>query len=118
MGRCYQDLLVWQKAIQLVRDVYVTTRSFPREEIYGLTSQLRRSAVSIPSNIAEGQGRRSRGDFLQFLRVARGSLMEAETQIIIASDLSYLAPERTRGLLSDTREIGKMLDGLMESIRD
>jgi four helix bundle protein len=84
MGRSYRDLVVWQKSMQLVTDIYRITKAFPKEEIYGLTSQIRRAAVSIPSNIAEGQGRRTSSEFHQFLGHARGSIMELETQILIA----------------------------------
>src|ERR1700690_3084014 len=91
--RSYRELVVWQKAIALVIDVYSITKAFPRDEIYGLTGQLRRSAVSIPSNIAEGQGRATKGEFVQFLCHARGSLFELETQIVIAKALGYIAPE-------------------------
>src|SRR5215813_936141 len=89
MGRSYRDLVVWQKSMRLVTDIYRTTTAFPKEEIYGLTSQIRRAAVSIPSNVAEGQGRRTASDFHNFLDHARGSLMEVETQILIAQDLQY-----------------------------
>ncbi len=83
-GKNYRDLIAWQKAMDLIEQVYRATASFPKEEVYGLTSQARRSAVSIPSNIAEGQGRRTTGEFLHQLSVAHGSLRELETQILIA----------------------------------
>lgn len=89
----YQDLVVWQKSVELVSAVYVITKAFPRDEIYGLTSQLRRAAVSIPSNIAEGQGRATRGEFRQFLCHARGSLYEVQTQIHIARRPGYMEDE-------------------------
>lgn len=79
--RSYKELVVWQRALDLVREVYAVSKAFPRDEVYGLTAQLRRSAVSVPSNIAEGQGRATRGEFIQFLCHARGSLFELETQI-------------------------------------
>jgi four helix bundle protein len=85
---------VWQKAVTLVKDVYLETREFPKVEVYGLAAQMRRSAVLVPSNIAEGQGRLSKGEFRQFLGVARGSLLELETQIIIATDLHYVEEAR------------------------
>ena len=90
MKRDYKDLTVWQKAIDLVADAYRATREFPKEEVYGLTLQLRRCAISVPSNIAEGQGRLTRGEFRQFLGHAKGSLAELETQLIIAEKLGYL----------------------------
>jgi four helix bundle protein len=110
----YKDLLVWQKAIALVTQVYVETKGFPREETYGLTSQIRRSAISIPSNIAEGQARLTPWEFRHFLGIARGSLAELETQLIVAQKLGLLA--ETASLLSHTAEIGRMLSGLMNAI--
>src|SRR5258708_12998805 len=91
MGHSYRDLIVWQKAIAMVTDIYRATQNFPRQETYGLTSQIRRSAVSVASNIAEGQGRLSRREFRQFLGVARGSLIEMETQAVIAENLGFLS---------------------------
>ena len=114
--KSYRDLLVWQKAMSLVTEVYKATRLFPKEEVYALTSQIRRAAISIPSNIAEGQGRQSRKEFLQFLAVARGSLLELETQILIAQNLGYLAPVQTKLISDATAELGKMLNGLMNSL--
>src|ERR1700682_299934 len=90
----YQELIAWQKAVGLVEAVYLASRTFPREEIYGLTSQIRRAAVSVPSNIAEGQGRRTTLDFLRHLSIAYGSLREVETQILIARRLKYIAQAR------------------------
>ena len=113
----YQQLIGWQKAIALVTEIYSATKSFPREEIYGLTSQLRRAAVSIPSNIAEGQGRATRGEFVQFLCHARGSLFEVETQIIIAANLRYLAPDRREMLSNRITELGRILNGLIASLQ-
>ena len=114
--KSYRDLLVWQKAMSLVTEVYKATRLFPKEEVYALTSQIRRAAISIPSNIAEGQGRQSRKECLQFLAVARGSLLELETQILIAQNLGYLAPVQTKLISDATAELGKMLNGLMNSL--
>src|SRR5436305_13411098 len=101
----YRDLIVWQKALALVTEVYAKTITFPKQEVYGLTSQMRRAAVSIVSNIAEGQGRNSRGEFLQFLGQAKGSLVELETQILVASNLHYLPEVEKNSLLSRTDEI-------------
>jgi four helix bundle protein len=89
MTRYYMDLIGWQKAMDLVTEIYRLTKTLPKDEIFGLTSQLRRAAVSIPSNIAEGQGRISKGEFRVFLGNARGSLSELETQIMIAKNLEY-----------------------------
>jgi four helix bundle protein len=101
----------------LVTEIYRATRDFPRDELYGLTSQLRRAAVSVPSNIAEGQARFSRREFYRFLTVARGSLVEVETQIIIAKDLSYLSARDADILLLQTAEIGRVLNGLIASTK-
>ena len=90
MVMSYRDLVAWNKAMELVTEIYRVTHNFPKEELFGLMSQLRRAAVSIPSNIAEGKGRLSKGEFRQFLGNARGSLAEVETQILIAQNLSYL----------------------------
>src|SRR5713101_9488402 len=116
MGRSYRDLVVWQKSMQLVTDIYKTTRAFPREEIYGLTSQIRRAAVSIPSNIAEGQGRRTTLDFLRHLSIAYGSLREVETQILIARRLRYVAQTRVDEVMDLAGEVGRLLNGLMNSL--
>jgi four helix bundle protein len=102
--------------MMLVTDIYRYTRSFPREEIYGLTSQIRRAAISVPSNIAEGQGRVSTGEFKQFLGHARGSLLELETQLQIARTLEYLSSEQCTLLLGECSEVGRILNGLMASI--
>ena len=112
----YQELIVWQKAMDLVEEVYIASKSFPREEIYGLTSQLRRAAVSIPSNIAEGQGRRTTPDFLRHLSIAYGSLREVETQILIATRLGYLAQGKCQDVMRITGEVGRLLNGLMASL--
>ena len=117
MGRSYRDLVVWQKSMQLVTDVYKTTKGFPKEEVYGLTSQIRRSAVSIPSNIAEGQGRRTASEFHNFLGHARGSIMELETQILIAQNLNYVDGGAATQLLTQAADIGRGLNGLMNSLR-
>jgi four helix bundle protein len=114
--RSYRDLVAWQKAIQLVLEVYRLTQCFPKVETYGLVSQLRRAAVSIPSNIAEGQARMSTGEFKQFLGHARGSLTEVETQIIIAQQLSYLESDAAEDILHRAAEVGKVLNGLIASL--
>jgi four helix bundle protein len=113
----FTDLLVWQKAVDFVVRLYEVTRSFPKEEVYGMTGQLRRAAISIPSNIAEGHGRGSTGDYLRFLGMAQGSTSEVETQIVIASRLQYLTKENGDELLSDLSEIGRMLNGLVSSLK-
>jgi len=118
MGHTYRDLVAWKKAIELVTEIYKATAGFPKDELYGLTSQLRRAAVSVPSNIAEGQGRLTKGEFQQFLGHARGSLLEVETQIIIALNLTYLNQDQANRLLSLAAELGRILNGLLSSIRN
>ncbi|MBI3798558.1 MAG: four helix bundle protein [Deltaproteobacteria bacterium] len=117
MGPSYKDLIAWQKAMELVTEVYRATEKFPREEIYGLTSQLRRAAISVPCNIAEGQGRLTRGEFQQFLGYARGSLLEMETQMLIASNLGYLHEQQVNRLLELSAEVGRILNGLLASVK-
>lgn len=114
--RNYKDLIVWQKAVELVSEVYEVTASFPRDEIYGLTNQLRRSAVSVPSNIAEGQGRATKGEFIQFLCHARGPLFELETQVLIAGKLGYLKSDQESMLLDKVTEVACILNGLLTSL--
>ncbi len=114
MGQSYKDLVVWKKSMGLVMQVYRVSRKFPKEETYGLTSQMRRSAVSVPSNIAEGSGRRSSGEFRQFLIQARGSLLELETQLQIAENLDYLKTQQAEELTAMTGEVGRMLNGLLD----
>jgi four helix bundle protein len=116
--RSYRELIVWQKAMDFVVAVYQITARFPREEVYGLTSQLRKSAVSVPSNIAEGQGRTSTREFSNFLSIARGSLNEAETQILIAERLTYVNEPSRNELLDKSAEVGRLLNGLMNSLAD
>ena len=114
--RSYQELVAWRKGMELVAEVYRCTRSFPKEETYGLASQIRRAAVSVPSNIAEGQGRLTRGEFRQFLGHARGSVFELETQISIAKDLGFLSAAVTERLLERIQEVGRILSGLLNSL--
>jgi len=116
MGRCYKDLIVWQKAMDLVTDIYRETAKFPHGEMYRLTSQVRRAAVSVPSNIAEGQGRLSENEFRHFLGMARGSLMEVETQLRIAENLGYIQHEHSLKLEHSAGEVGKILNGLIAKI--
>ncbi len=116
MGLSYRDLIVWQKAMDFVAEVYCMTKQVPRDELYGLTSQLRRAAVSVPSDIAEGQGRLSPGEFKQFLGHARGSLLETETQVLLAGKLNYISPEQQDRLLRNAAEVGRVLNGLLASV--
>jgi four helix bundle protein len=115
--KSYRDLLVWQKGIALVLVAYKAAASFPKFEIYGLTSQLRRAATSIPANIAEGYGRGSRKEYLQFLQIAQGSLKELETTVIIAEKLFYLTPSQAKRLLDETAELGRMLGSLIRKLK-
>ena len=112
----YRELIVWQKAMDLAVLVYRVTAGFPKEEIYGLRSQMRRAAVSIPSNIAEGQGRRTTDDFLRFLSVANGSLRELETQTLIAKRLTYISEEECSEILDLAAEVGRLRNGLVGSL--
>ena len=112
----YQDLIAWQKAKTLATAIYSATESFPKTEIYGLTSQLRRAAVSVASNIAEGQGRLTKGEFCHFLGQARGSLLELETQLSIAVDLRFLSGDEFGKLQKNSVEVRKLLNGLIESL--
>jgi four helix bundle protein len=115
MPYAYRDLIVWQRAVDFVIAVYDATKRFPRDEVYGLTAQVRRAAVSIPSNIAEGQGRLTEGEFRHFLGQARGSLLELETQIEIARRLKYVPDAECVLLFRQTSELGKILNGLIGS---
>jgi four helix bundle protein len=115
--KSFRDLIVWQKAMSFVVEVYRVTASFPGDERFGLTAQLRRSAVSVPSNIAEGHGRESTREFLNFLSVAYGSLNEAQTQIMIAERLAYLSKEAATQILDLAAEVARLTNGLCSSLR-
>ena len=115
--RNYRELIVWQKAMNLVELVYQATKQFPKEELYGLTSQVRRSAVSIPSNIAEGQARKSTAEFLNFLSIANGSRAEMETQILLAQRLNYATNDTAQKILDLSLEVNRLLNGLMNSLK-
>ncbi|MCK9211140.1 MAG: four helix bundle protein [Ignavibacteriaceae bacterium] len=116
MIRSYKDLIVWQKSMDLVESIYRITEKLPSKENFGLISQMRRAAVSIPSNIAEGYGRQSRGSYVQFLSIARGSLLELETQIELCVRLKYFKQIDSEKILSDILEISKMLTSLISKI--
>ncbi len=113
--RC--KLVVWEKAVQLCTAIYVLTRKFPREELYGLTNQLRRASVSIPSNIAEGYGRGTRDQYKQFLSIALGSYMELQTQLTIAVRLGFLEPSEFEKVEMLAPEVGKMLSAILSKLR-
>jgi len=112
----YKSLIVWQKAIVLVTEVYSISKTFPNEEKFGIVNQLNRAVVSIPSNIAEGWGRESSKNYLQFLRISRGSLMEVETLIIISRNLNYIDAENFKLISDKIEETGKILQGIIKSI--
>ena len=116
MTKSFRDLVVWQRAMQLTVAIYKLTKSFPREEQFGLTSQIRRSVISIPSNIAEGQGRTTAGEFKQFLGIARGSTCEVQTQLEIARALNFGDAKLIDGAEALSNEVRKMLFGLLESL--
>ena len=112
----YRDLKVWQQAMNLAEECYRLTRQFPKEELYGMTSQVRRSAASVAANIAEGHGRNSRGEYAEFLRVAQGTLMELETHLILAARVGLISNGLIVQVLKDSQGLGKMLRALIRSI--
>lgn len=112
----YEDLEVWQLSMTLAQDCYELTKSFPKEELYGLTSQLRRACVSIPANIAEGYGRDQTGNFINFLRIAMGSARELETHLLLASRLKMCAPDQTAPIRSTAIRVSKMLRSLIRAL--
>ena len=113
----YKDLIVWQKSMDLAVIIYNEVKLLPREEVYSLSDQIRRAVISIPSNIAEGQQRNAPGDFRRFLSIAKGSLGELETQIILCEKLGYFKEDKTEFILDKCTEIGKMLNGLINSLQ-
>ena len=117
MSASYRELRVWQRAMELVVAIYHQTQKFPREEMYGLTAQMRRAAVSVPSNIAEGKGRSTDRDRSLFFCHARGSLLELETQLLIARELGYLSSANSDKLMSLSGEAGRMLNALISSLK-
>ncbi|OGR07832.1 MAG: four helix bundle protein [Deltaproteobacteria bacterium RIFOXYD12_FULL_50_9] len=114
--KSYKDLVVWQKGMDLVEMVYQVTKSFPKEELYGLTNQIRRAVVSIPSNIAEGHARHSTAEYRNFLSIARGSLAEVETQLLIAERLKYIEQQQLTEILSVQTEVNKMVNALINKL--
>lgn len=113
----FEDLDAWRESMKLVRDVYTLTKKFPPEERFGLTSQIQRAVVSIPSNIAEGHGRYSKSEFANFVSIANGSLNEVRTQIRIAQMLSYISKDEVDDIITKCITIGKILGGLMKSLK-
>lgn len=117
MSGSYRDLLAWQRAMVLVTDVYRVTASFSKTEIYGLTNQLRRASVAVPSDIAEGKGRLSKKELVQMLSRARGSILEVQTQLEISRNLEYLSPADYADLSAKADEVGRLINGLIRDIR-
>ncbi len=115
--KSYKDLIVWQKSMHLVTEVYKLTKVLPKEELYGLSSQIRRCSVSIPSNIAEGYGRNSTNDYIRFLQIACGSLYELQTQLQICQNLAYLSDEAYFPISNKGEEIERMLIGLIKKLK-
>lgn len=116
--KTYRDLVVWQKSMVLVTEVYEISKKFPKNELYGLTSQIRRCAISLPSNIAEGYGRNSTNDYIHFLRIASGSLYELQTQMEISLNLQYIDRREFENLYELSREIERMLSSLIRKLRE
>ena len=117
MSDSYRDLLAWQKAMALVTDVYRETESFPAREMYGLTNQVRRAAVGVPSDIAEGKGRLSKKEYVQMLSRARGSVHEVQTQLEISRNLGFLTEDAFHNLKPKADEVGRLINGLIRSVR-
>jgi four helix bundle protein len=117
MGQSFKDLLVWQHAIGLTTEIYKLTATFPKAEQFGLTNQMRRAAVSIASNIAEGYGRATKGEYIQFLGIARGSCSELETQIVIAGNLGFGTPDNLQTSDALCHDVSRLLSALMKSLR-
>lgn len=116
--RSYRELKVWQNSVELVTVIYQITASFPKEEMYGLTAQIRRSAISIPSNIAEGAARNSTKEFIRFVDIALGSLAELETQFIIANNLGFVSENSKNESMDSLQDVGKMLNGLKRRLNE
>jgi len=113
----YRDLEVWQKAMELVTDIYKVTHTYPKEELYGLINQLRRASVSVPANIAEGWGRGTTKEYIQFLRIARGSLLELETLMTISHNLGYVNAQDPEPIFKKIQEINKMINDLIKGLK-
>ena len=114
----YRDLIVWQRAMQLVEEAYILARKLPKEETYALSDQIRRSAVSVPSNIAEGQGKETTKDFVHYLSIAKDSVFELETQLMIGMRLNFFSEEETQRAMALSGEVGKMLNSIISRLTD
>ncbi len=115
--KSYRELRVWNQSIELVKTIYTSTISFPKEEVYGLTSQVRRAAVSVPANIAEGHARKGTKEFIQFLSVARASLAEVETLTIVSKELTFLNSQDSDAILKECESISKQINALITSLK-
>ncbi len=118
MLKNFRDLKVWQKAYQVCLTIYKITKGFPKQETYGLTSQIRRAAISVPSNIAEGYGRKTTPDYIRFLYIAYGSNCELETQILLSGDLEYIKSEKLKEIQEAMGEVERMLKALIKSLEN
>jgi len=115
--RSYRDLIVWQQAMELAKLCYAKTRSFPRSEIFSMTAQIRRSAASVPANIAEGNGRENTGAYIQFLRISQGSLKELETHVLLAQSVELMGEEAAEEILAKCERVGKLLRSLIRTLQ-
>ncbi len=115
--RSYRDLRVWQAGMDLAEACYVLTKRFPKDELFGMTAQIRRAATSVPANIAEGYGRNSRGEYGQFPRIAQGSLKELETHVLLSTRVGLLVPSETKNVLEQCDHLGRMLHRLIRSLQ-
>jgi four helix bundle protein len=116
--KTFKDLLIWQKAMQMVTNIYTTTKSFPKDEMYGLTSQIRRAAVAIPSNIAEGYGRNHTKEYIQFLYISISSLYELQTQLEIALNIQYINEGQFKDLFETSREVERMTSAMIKTLKN
>ena len=116
--KTYKDLLVWQKGIEIVKEIYILCKDLPKDEVYGLQSQMKRASISIPSNIAEGYGRNYTKSYVQFLKIARGSLLELETQVIISKELALITQDKYDNIINLITEENKMLNAFIKSISE
>ena len=114
----FRDLVVWQKAIDLSQRIYIITQRFPKEEMFGITSQIRKAVVSIASNIAEGHGRNTTGEYIHFVGISKGSFCELETQLTISRRIGFLTEETLNDLMNDCAHIGRLLNGLIHSLQN
>lgn len=114
----YRDLKVWQTGMDLAENCYSVTRNFPKEELYGLTSQIRRASVSIPANIAEGHGRKTRKEYIQFLYISQGSLRELETHLILSKRVKFVVSNEINSLLSQCESVGRLLSALIRALEN